>query len=92
MCIRDREGTWQRPTCNIGFNPRAWEVMFNEVPSDALGLESVSYTHLDVYKRQILYNGGTATFITSLLKASVLPAISILLLGTGWWIISMKSL
>ena len=40
----------------------------------------------------ILYNGGTATFITSLLKASVLPAISILLLGTGWWIISMKSL
>ena len=40
----------------------------------------------------ILYNGGTATFITSLLRASVLPAISILLLGTGWWIISMKSL
>ncbi len=32
-------GTWDRPTCNIGFNPRAWEAMFNEVPSDALGLE-----------------------------------------------------
>ena len=32
-------GTWQNPTCNIGINPRAWEAMFNEVPSDALGLE-----------------------------------------------------
>lgn len=40
----------------------------------------------------ILYNGGTWTFITSLLKASILPAVSILLLGMGWWIISMKSL
>ena len=40
----------------------------------------------------ILYNGGYGAFISSLLKASVLPALSILLLGTGWWIISMKSL
>lgn len=40
----------------------------------------------------ILYNGGWVAFVTSLLKASVLPALSILLLGTGWWIISMKSL
>ena len=40
----------------------------------------------------ILYNNGTAAFIGSLLKASVLPAVSMLLLGTGWWIISMKSL
>lgn len=32
-------GTWRSATCNIGFNPRAWERMFNEVPSDALGLE-----------------------------------------------------
>ena len=40
----------------------------------------------------IQYNNGTAAFITTLLKSSVLPAISILLLGTGWWIISMKSL
>jgi len=40
----------------------------------------------------IQYNNGTAAFWASLLKASVLPAISILLLGTGWWIISMKSL
>ena len=40
----------------------------------------------------IQYNNGTAAFWGTLLKASVLPAISILLLGTGWWIISKKSL
>jgi len=40
----------------------------------------------------IVSNGGTAAFLGSLLKASVLPAVSLLLLGTGWWIISMKSL
>lgn len=40
----------------------------------------------------IIYSGGFGPFMSSLLKASVLPAISILLLGTGWWIISMKSL
>ena len=33
------DGTWRNATCNIGINPRAWEIMFNEVPSDALGLE-----------------------------------------------------
>ena len=32
-------GTWQHTTCNIGFNPKAWERMFDLVPSDALGLE-----------------------------------------------------
>lgn len=32
-------GTWQRATCNIAINPRAWERMFNEVTSPALGLE-----------------------------------------------------
>jgi sugar phosphate isomerase/epimerase len=32
-------GTWDRLTCNLGFNPRAWTMMFNEVPSPALGLE-----------------------------------------------------
>ena len=26
-------------TCNIGFNPRAWDMMFDAVPSPALGLE-----------------------------------------------------
>ena len=36
--------------------------------------------------------GTTADYIASLLKASVLPAISLLLVGTGWWIISMKSM
>ncbi len=40
----------------------------------------------------ILTFGGFGTFLSSLLKASVLPALSMLLLGTGWWIISMKSL
>ncbi|NLE20791.1 MAG: sugar phosphate isomerase/epimerase [Clostridiales bacterium] len=32
-------GTWQRATCNVAINPRAWEILFSEVPSDALGLE-----------------------------------------------------
>ena len=32
-------GTWDRATCNIAINPRAWEAMFNEVPGDTLGLE-----------------------------------------------------
>ncbi|MBE5760594.1 MAG: sugar phosphate isomerase/epimerase [Clostridiales bacterium] len=32
-------GTWNNITCNIGFNPAAWEMMFNEVNSPALGLE-----------------------------------------------------
>ncbi len=36
--------------------------------------------------------GGTGAFLGSLLKASILPAISLLLVGAGWWIISMKSL
>lgn len=40
----------------------------------------------------LIYNKGTLAFIGSLLKASILPGCSILLLGTGWWIISMKSL
>lgn len=32
-------GNWNHLTCNLGFNPRAWEMMFNEVTSPALGLE-----------------------------------------------------
>lgn len=31
-------GFWYRATCNIGFCPGAWELMFDAVPSDALGL------------------------------------------------------
>jgi len=32
-------GTWRSNTCNIGFNARAWDMMFDAVPSSALGLE-----------------------------------------------------
>ncbi|MDF2538154.1 MAG: hypothetical protein K0S76_1175 [Herbinix sp.] len=32
-------GNWHRATCNIGFNPKAWELMFNEVPDKNFGLE-----------------------------------------------------
>ncbi len=40
-----------------------------------------------------LKTGASAgAFISSLLNASILPAVTMLLLGTGWWIISMKSL
>lgn len=36
-CLMD--GTWEHATCNIGFNPKAWEVMFEEVKNDNFGLE-----------------------------------------------------
>ncbi len=32
-------GHWYNATCNIGFCPKAWEMMFQEVDSDRLGLE-----------------------------------------------------
>jgi sugar phosphate isomerase/epimerase len=32
-------GNWNNATCNIGFNPKAWEMMFHEVPDESLGLE-----------------------------------------------------
>lgn len=32
-------GHWYMPTCNIGFCPRAWEMMFDAVDSPYLGLE-----------------------------------------------------
>lgn len=32
-------GHWYLPTCNIGFCPRAWELMFHAVDSKYLGLE-----------------------------------------------------
>lgn len=31
-------GFWYRTTCNIGFGPRTWEMMFQEVESENLGL------------------------------------------------------
>ncbi len=37
-------------------------------------------------------SGSTWDYISSLLWASILPGIALLLVGTGWWIISMKSL
>lgn len=35
----DMGGFWETPKWNLAHSPRAWEMMFNEVPSDALGLE-----------------------------------------------------
>lgn len=35
----DMGGTWSSPRYNIAHSPAAWEIMFNEVPSPALGLE-----------------------------------------------------
>lgn len=35
----DMGGTWDAPKWNIAHAPRAWEMMFNEVPSEAMGLE-----------------------------------------------------
>ena len=32
-------GTWRHNTCNIGFHPRAWEMMFHEVSDENIGLE-----------------------------------------------------
>ena len=39
-----------------------------------------------------IIQGSFSVWFGSILRASVLPALSMLLLGTGWWIISMKSL
>ncbi len=35
----DMGGRWDAPKWNIAHSPQAWEMMFNEVPSEALGLE-----------------------------------------------------
>jgi len=35
----DMGGTWDAPLWNIAHSPTAWEMMFNEVPSPAIGLE-----------------------------------------------------
>jgi len=32
-------GKWKKATCNIGFNPKAWDLMFDAVPDSNLGLE-----------------------------------------------------
>lgn len=36
--------------------------------------------------------GGFIPYITSLIRSSILPGMALLCVGTGWWIISMKSL
>jgi sugar phosphate isomerase/epimerase len=35
----DMGGTWEAPKWNIAHSPTAWEKLFNEIPSEALGLE-----------------------------------------------------
>ncbi len=35
----DMGGTWEHPKWNIAHSPRAWEMMFNSVAGDTLGLE-----------------------------------------------------
>ncbi len=35
----DMQGNWQRGDWNIAHNPAAWEMMFNAVPADNIGLE-----------------------------------------------------
>lgn len=35
----DMGGTWERGDWNIAHNPTAWEMMFNAVPADNIGLE-----------------------------------------------------
>lgn len=35
----DMGGSWDSPKWNIAHSPRAWEMMFDTVPSEALGLE-----------------------------------------------------
>jgi sugar phosphate isomerase/epimerase len=35
----DMGGTWERPRFNIAHSPRAWEMMFDAIPGDTIGLE-----------------------------------------------------
>ena len=35
----DMGGTWERPKWNIAHSPRAWQMMFDAIPGDAIGLE-----------------------------------------------------
>ena len=44
----DMGGTWERPKWNIAHAPRAWRMMFDAVPSKALGLEwnlAIKWSH-----------------------------------------------
>ena len=35
----DMGGTWESPKWNIAHSPRAWQMMFDAIPGDAIGLE-----------------------------------------------------
>ena len=35
----DMGGTWERPKWNIAHSPKAWDMMFNEIPGETIGLE-----------------------------------------------------
>lgn len=41
ICLENclQKGSWKCATNNIAFNPKAWEIIFNELPYDNLGLE-----------------------------------------------------
>lgn len=41
---------------------------------------------------EIMTNQGAARFVTTLLRSSCLPALTMILSGTGWWVISMSAL
>ena len=54
MCIRDRDSRY----CVDGILCRIPEELFDLLLTDYQDFESVSYTHLDVYKRQVEASGG----------------------------------
>ena len=71
MCIRDRYNTWFKPIVFESYKPST-KTLLVQVPSPFVYeyleqnyVGSVSYTHLDVYKRQLSYIGmGVLTIIT----------------------------
>ena len=76
MCIRDRD--WiEKMLPYINEDTTSWQLrmisLFDQDPEDLVAmLEAVSYTHLDVYKRQVLQNGMTRT-----LQINAWPILSI---------------
>ena len=41
--MNQMDGTWEHATCNIGFNPKAWEVMFVSARNESLGQSGCLY-------------------------------------------------
>jgi len=60
----------------------------------ALVLLIVFAFHLGWFPIQahIAFHGGTWVWFRSVVRSATLPALSLLLVSTGWWIISMKAL